>query len=281
MNFPDANSDSRARSDLAEQVGRLHWFHSIDLGGGIVTPGVKSLDVHRAEHAAFFDPVDVRGRTVIDVGAWNGAYSFEAKRRGAARVLATDHYTWTDPAFRGREAFELARSALRLDIESEEIDLPDLSVERVGAFDVVLFLGVFYHLFDPIAGLANVAKLAREVLIVETHADALELDRPAMAFYPGAELAGDATNWWGPNPACMVALLKALGFAKVDAAWSLEIGHRAVFHAWRSDQLRRLQGAVERPIGRDPPHAVYLRRRQKLHQGWRLIREGLGLRGKR
>ena len=182
---------------------------------------------------------------------------------------------------RGREAFELARSALRLDIESEEIDVPDLSVERVGTFDVVLFLGVFYHLFDPIAGLANVAKLAREVLIVETYADALELDRPAMAFYPGAELAGDATNWWGPNPACMVALLKALGFAKVDAAWSLKIGHRAVFHAWRSDRLRRLQDAVERPVGREPPHAVYLRRRQKLHQGWRLIREGLGLRRKR
>jgi tRNA (mo5U34)-methyltransferase len=266
---------------LSKQVRQLPWFHSIDLGNGIVTPGEKTLDVHCAEYAAFFDPVDLRGRSVIDVGAWNGAYSFEARRRGAARVLATDHCVWTSPTLRGRDGFELARSALGIEIEAREIDIQGLSSETVGTFDVVLFLGVFYHLFDPIAALERVAKLAREVLIVETHTDALEFGSPAMVMYPGAELNNDASNWWGPNPACMLALLRQFGFPKVDAAWSLNVGRRAVYHAWRSDALRRFVDSDERIIDPIPPPDVLLDRRHKLQRGWRLIREGLGLRRQR
>ena len=226
-------------TDLSQLVSQHSWFHSLDLGHGIITPGAKSLDIHRAEYLAFFEPVELRGQTVIDIGAWDGAYSFEAKRRGASRVLATDHFIWTQLS---RETFNIARSALNLDVEALDIDVPDLSPDRVGMFDVVLFFGVFYHLFDPIAGLATAAKLAREVLIVETHVDLLDTHRPAMVFFPGSELNNDSTNWWGPNPELMIALLKGLGFAKVDAAWSLKHGRRAVFHAWRSESLRKHLG---------------------------------------
>ena len=200
------------------------------------------------EYAAVFDPVELNGRSIIDIGTWNGAFSFEAKRRGAARVLATDHFAWNDSVLRGREGFELARSVLDLDIEATEIDVSDLSTEAVGTFDIVLFLGVFYHLFDPITALRRVAKLAREVLIVETHTDLLEMERPAMVMYPGAELNNDPTNWWGPNPACMVALLKEIGFAKVDAAWSSRPHFRTICHAWRTDALRRSPDPSERVI---------------------------------
>jgi len=264
------------REALAERVRQLYWHHSIDLGHGIVTPGAKSLTDHEVESAAFFDPVELTGRSVIDIGAWNGAYSFEAKRRGAARVLATDHFVWNHPGFRGRESFELARSVLDIDLEVKEIDISHLSPDSVGTFDVVLFLGVFYHLLDPIVALQRVAKLAREVLIIETHTDALEISRPAMIMYAGSELRNDPTNWWGPNPACMVALLKECGFAKVDAAWSA--CPRSVYHAWRTDTLRRSPNLSERVIVSDPPPNVVLKRRQKLHRGWRLIREGLRLR---
>ena len=195
------------RETLAERVRQFHWFHSIDLGYGVITPGSKSPAIHQAEYAAFFDPGEFRGRSVIDIGAWNGA--------------------------------------------------------------LVLLLGVFYHLLDPIAVLQQIAKLTREVLIVETHTDALGISRPAMIMYPGSELSNDPTNWWGPNPACMVALLKECGFAKVDAAWSME--HRSVYHAWRTDAPRRSRNLDERVIG--PTET----RRRKLRRGWRLIREGLGL----
>jgi tRNA (mo5U34)-methyltransferase len=258
---------------LQEHVRRTPWFHSIDLGYGVVTPGAKHPAVHRKEYAAIFDPVDVRGRSVIDIGAWNGAYSFEAKRRGAARVLATDHFAWRHPVLRGREAFDLARSALDIDLEVGELDIPELTPERVGTFDVVLFLGVFYHLLDPIAALTQIAALAREVLIVETHTDALETRRPAMIMYPGAELDGDDSNWWGPNPACMVALLKQCGFAKVDAAWT-EVGYRSIYHAWRTDELRRSGSRGERRMA--VPHPLWLRTRRLLGKAKRALGRSSG-----
>lgn len=279
MSSGDAgNKGVQEVSGLAQEVSQRKWFHSIDLGGGIVTPGSKSPAIHAVEYAAFFDPVDLNGRSVLDIGAWNGAYSFEAKRRGATRVLATDHYAWNHPDICGRDGFELARSVLGLDVESMDIDVPELTPERVGTFDVVMFLGVFYHLFDPIAGLERAAKLTREVLIVESHTDALDIDRPAMIMYPGRELADDPTNWWGPNPACMTALLKQFGFAKVDSAWVHKGGYRAVYHAWRTEAFRRSSDSNEPASDRTERRIEPASKRQKLRRGWRLIREGLGLR---
>jgi tRNA (mo5U34)-methyltransferase len=256
---------------LAETVSKFEWFHSIDLGGGVVTKGVKSLDVHAKEASAFFDPIAMDGVSVVDIGAWNGVYSFEAKRRGAARVLAADSHAWNDPHFRGREAFDVARAALGMEIEAEVVDVPDLSPDRQGLFDVVLMMGVFYHLEDPLLGLARAAALAKEVMVVETHLDLRDLRRPAMAYYAGDELNGDATNWWGPNPPLMVALLRRLGFARVDVT-SVD-PTRGVFHAWRRDRLRRGDPPAERLI--PPPTTTP---REKVRRGWRLLREGLGLR---
>jgi tRNA (mo5U34)-methyltransferase len=256
INALDVKTDLAA---LEQRVRKIWWFHSIDLGNGIVTPGQKSAEIQRTESAAIFDPVDLRGRSVIDIGASTGAYSFEAKRRGAVAVLATDYFVWRHPQLRAREGFDLARSVLDVDLEVAELDIPSLTAERVGTFDIVLFLGVFYHLQNPIAALQQIASLAREVLIVETHTDALETRRPAMIMYPGAELDGDDTSWWGPNPACMVALLKQCGFAKVDAAWT-NVGYRTVYHAWRTDDLRRAGNTRERKIAVPYPPLLWVRR---------------------
>lgn len=228
--------------DLAAQIGQYFWFHSIDLAEGITTPGIKSRDIHIKEAAAIFDPIRMDDVSVIDIGAWNGFYSFEAKCRGASRVLATDHVCWNHDNFRGRETFELARSALGLDIDALDIEVPDLSVENVGGqFDVVLFLGVFYHLIDPIDGLRRAASLAKEVLVIETHTDGEDIGRPAMIMYPGSELDGDPSNWWGPNNACMKALLGTMGFARIDGPRYTN-GPRAVYHAWRSSRLSTVAG---------------------------------------
>lgn len=224
--------------ELASRVAEYRWTHSIDLGGGVVTPGNKSLALCTAEAAAFFGRLDLNGRSVLDVGAWNGLYSFEAKQRGAARVLATDWQVWKHPVFRGRETFDLARSALGLDIESREIEISELSPETVGEFDVVLYLGVFYHRYDAVEALARVARLARHVLIVESHLDLRDRRGPAMAFYPGAELAADATNWWGPNEQCMKALLLGHGFGEIEMQEHPYGSRRGIFFAWRSTALR-------------------------------------------
>jgi tRNA (mo5U34)-methyltransferase len=91
----------------------------------------------------------------------------------------------------------------------------DLAPEH-GTFDLTLFLGVLYHLRDPVLALERVASITRNMLILETHVDFLGARRPAGAFYPGTELRGDPTNWWGLNPAAVEAMLRVVGFSRVQ-----------------------------------------------------------------
>jgi tRNA (mo5U34)-methyltransferase len=224
--------------NLQSRVAEFPWHHSIDLGNGVVTPGGKSLAICGAEANLIFDRINLNGRTVLDIGAWNGVFSFEAKRRGAARVLATDSYCWSHPHIRGRETFDIARSALGVDVDAREIDVAELSPEAVGEFDIVLYLGVFYHRYDAIEALAKVARLAKHVLILETHLELREIDVPAMVFFPGSELANDSTNWWGPNEHCVKALLLGHGFSDVEITAHPAGHNRAIFHAWRSTEAR-------------------------------------------
>jgi len=221
--------------DLKSRVQAFYWHHSIDLGAGVVTAGGKSLELCEREAALIFDRIDLKGRTVLDIGAWNGFFSFAAKRRGATSVLATDSFCWKDPGFRGRETFEIARDALRLDVSAREIDVAEMSTESVGTFDIVLYLGVFYHRYDAIEALARVAPLAGELLVLETHLELRDVQAPAMRFFPGTELANDPTNWWGPNELCIRDLLLGHGFEVVEMT-AHPVGHnRAIFHAWRKD----------------------------------------------
>jgi tRNA (mo5U34)-methyltransferase len=224
--------------DLQSRVAALPWHHSIDLGGGVVTSGNKSAALCNDEAALIFDRVDLSGRSVLDIGAWNGFFSFEAKRRGASRVLATDSYCWSHPHIHGRETFDIARSALGLEVDAREIDTTDLSAETVGTFDIVLYLGVFYHRYDAIESLAKVARLAKGLLIVETHLELRNVDVPAMVFFPGRELAEDPTNWWGPNEHCMKALLQGHGFDEIEMTAHPAGSNRAIFHAWRDTNMR-------------------------------------------
>lgn len=222
-------------SSLQAKVDQYLWWHSIDLGNGIVTRGGKSADICRAEAEAVFGPLHLENKSVLDVGAWNGYFSFEAKRRGAARVLATDEHCWKDPRFKGKETFDLARTMLGLDVEDLTIDVQETTVSQVGPFDIVLFLGVFYHLIDPIRALQILAPIVRDVLVLETHLDLHALGRPAMVFYPGAELNNDASNWWGPNRELVECLLRYVGFARIDFQAHPTVGEaRGIFHAYRA-----------------------------------------------
>ena len=211
---------------LLDRVNTIGWFHRIDLGHGIITPGAD--DTPR-KIAAIHLPENLRGKTVIDVGAWDGAFSFECERRHASRVLATDHYVWERV---GHIGFDLAHEALRSRVERKTIPVEDLSPETVGVFDLVLFLGVLYHAQDPMRYLRNIVSICRGQLILETHIDALDYPRPAAVFYPLDTLNHDASNYWGPNPACVESMLLEVGFQKVERFESWH-PNRMVFHAWK------------------------------------------------
>jgi tRNA (mo5U34)-methyltransferase len=230
MTSPETPASARPET-LAHAVAQLKWFHSIDFGNGIVSNGAAKRDFIEAKADACFRH-GVAGKSVIDIGCWDGAYAFEAKGRGAARVLATDHFTWNH-GWGDRRAFELGRAHLAPEVEMREIDPTQIDVETVGRFDLVLFLGVFYHLRHPFAVLERVAQLATETIVVETYLDASDIDRPAMIFYPDTELAADPTNWWGPNAACVIAMLRDLGFRSVEHTPTPHFPTRGMFHGQR------------------------------------------------
>ena len=203
--------------ELRKRAEALKWYHTIDLGQGVVTQGVDNSPLRLARAAL---PSDLAGRSVLDIGAWDGFFSFEAERRSAARVVATDHYAWHGTGWGtglGKAGFELARTALNSRVEDVDVDVMDITPERVGGtFDVVLLLGVLYHLPNPLLALERVASVTSGLLVVETVVDMVGVRRPAAAFYPALELNNDPTNWWGPNHAAVVGMLRSVGFARVD-----------------------------------------------------------------
>ena len=204
--------------ELRAQVQALRWYHSIDLGHGVVTPGVDNSPERLARVHL---PADLSGRSVLDIGAWDGFFSFEAERRGAARIVATDHYAWHGVGWgtgQGKAGFALARAALNSRVEDVDIDVMDLSPERVGVFDVVFFLGVLYHLREPLTGMAKVAGVTGEVAIVESEGIHIPgTDHvPLAMFAPHDEMSGDPTNWWAPNYDGLEALCHAAGFPRVE-----------------------------------------------------------------
>jgi tRNA (mo5U34)-methyltransferase len=190
----------------------------MDLGDGSHTISPERTGTERKREEACLGKVDLRGKSVLDVGAWDGYYSFAAKRRGAARVLATDHFCWSGEGWGSKDGFELARERLGMEVEDLDIDVLDLTPDKIGgAFDVALFLGVLYHLKNPLLALEKVASVCRETLVIETIIDARWSLRPTMVFFPGREKNNDPTNWWAPNVRCVVAMLGTLGFGKVTS----------------------------------------------------------------
>jgi len=258
MKSPDEIIDSEVHSvnpeELRRQVSAIRWYHTIDFGNGIVSQGIDDSP-YRLSRIGL--PASLKDRTVLDVGAWDGFFSFEAERRGAARVLATDYYSWFGGGWGTKEGFDLARQALNSRVQDMAVDVMDLSQQEIGTFDVVLFLGVLYHLRHPFLALERIASVTGDVLILETVIDMVGFGRPAMAFYPERELNNDPTNWWGPNVAAVEGMLRAVGFRRVDvvtppasagyraaratAHWVRRKNRlapafrqdRAVFHAWK------------------------------------------------
>ena len=188
------------------QVLEGSWWHSIDLGGGRMTPGVHSNEELRDNFDRFALPASLEGKRVLDIGCWDGFYAFEAERRGA-EVVALD--SWR-PA-----NFFTAREALDSRIPFHELSVYEATRERLGSFDIVLFLGVLYHLRHPLLALERVCELTRGVAVIESHVvdNLFDTSRPIMEFYEEDELGGQYDNWWGPSVDCLRRMLRAAGFA--------------------------------------------------------------------
>ena len=208
-----------------EELARLGWYHSMELPDGRVIPGFQSLDVLRHRLAQFPLPADLRGKRALDIGAWDGWFTFELERRGA-RVLAVDSTAI--------ERFRIARDLLGSQAEYRIDDVCRLSPAQIGHFDIVMFLGVLYHLKHPMLALEKVCELSTDMVCVEsfvTDEGADPAARPLMEFYETTELCGQFDNWVGPNTACLLALCRTAGFARVQLESVLD--HRAHVTCYR------------------------------------------------
>jgi tRNA (mo5U34)-methyltransferase len=226
---------SMTTAELRAAVDEVTWFHTMNLGDGVRTPGI--YDPARTL-ARLGLPERLDGRRVLDVGAWDGFYSFEMERRGA-EVLATDHFSWSGDGWGTQAGFLLARAALGSQVRDLDIDPTDLTPEAVGGpHDVVLFLGVLYHLRDPLLVLDRLRGVTAPggLLVLETEMGMLTTRRPAAAFYPGTELNDDPTNWWAPNVPALAGMLRASGFRDVTVAWRRSLPLR--FAKWGAHLVR-------------------------------------------
>ncbi|HLH39805.1 MAG TPA: DUF1698 domain-containing protein [Bryobacteraceae bacterium] len=214
-------------SRLIGQLGELGWYHSIDLPGGGVIPGIQSIEHLRARIAQYPIPQDLRGKRVLDIGAWDGWFSFEMERRGA-EVVAVD-------SARQQTFFE-AKKLLNSKVEYIVEDVCHLSPRDIGYFDIVLFFGVLYHLKHPLLALEKVCALATDMACIETlvtddppQPDAI----PLLEFYETTELAGQFDNWCGPNTSCLMAFMRTAGFVNARLLGAADCRAQAVgYRQW-------------------------------------------------
>jgi len=216
-------------SDLIPQrIAELgEWFHNIDLRGHPTAPHHFLGDYPAIKWRRFADalPADLRGRTVLDIGCNGGFYSIAMKRRGADRVVGID---WDERY--------LAQARFAAEMSEVEVEFKRLSVYDVATlreqFDVVLFMGVLYHLRHPLLALDLLHEhVTRDLLVFQSMLRGADTVEPVGDDYPFTETrifdrpgfprlhfverkySGDQTNWWIPNRAAAEAMLRSAGFA--------------------------------------------------------------------
>lgn len=228
--------------ELQAHADSFPWFHSIDLGHGVRTKGLSELAFRTDQFP------DFRGKTVLDIGVWDGYYSFLAEQHGASRVVALDHYAWGidfaargeywaecaakgvlpdhgrdmadfwRPELPGRRGFDFAREALGSKVEPVVADFTTVDLSTLGAFDIVLYLGVLYHMKEPLTCLERLQTVTAEVAVIET--EAVHLHRfdevSLLEFHPGHDVQADFGNWYVPTISAIESLCLAAGFRRVQ-----------------------------------------------------------------
>lgn len=189
------------------KLGDRGFWHSFELPDGSRIQGVNELEALKRRLAQFPIPQDLRGKRVLDVGAWDGWFSFEMERRGA-EVVAIDRVE--------SPKFHEIRRLLGSKVDYREMDVYELRPDRIGRFDIVVFLGVLYHVRDPLLALERVCSVSTDMAIVESLTLKDETDRNLLEFFEHDELGGQFDNWFVPTPKCLASMCRAAGFARVE-----------------------------------------------------------------
>jgi tRNA (mo5U34)-methyltransferase len=226
---------------LREYIGRQReWFHQFVFSNGLTTPG-RDPSHKKLHHLCL--PASLKGKSVIDIGAYEGFFSFHCEARGADRVVAADRFVWDWPGSSALPNFRAVHRALASRVEVLSANVEDLPATANETFDISLFLGVLYHAPNMMQYLDAVSSLTKGVLVLETFADALDESGARAVLYAERELNNDSSNWFGPNLPAIEVMLSRVGFKHIELVnlWSFntrdQLEGRSAFGPIRSGRV--------------------------------------------
>jgi tRNA (mo5U34)-methyltransferase len=195
---------------------RTGMYHSFRLPDGRLIEGAMSLDWQLERLASFGLPDDLSGKRVLDIGPWDGFYTFELERRGA-HVTAVDYVDL--------DTFRHLHRVFQSKADYRRMDVYELDPNRIGTFDIVLCFGVLYHFKHPLLALEKICAVTRGSCLIDSFVvdgaswlQGVQPPPPFLEFYEGSELAGQLDNWCGPSVSAVGALARAAGFAHTTVA---------------------------------------------------------------
>ena len=221
---------------LEERVAAFeYWYHKIELPGGVITPGISPLDIN-----AYNIPLDLTGKRVLDVGAWDGFWSFEALKRGAREVVAIDDFSdfmgfLPQESRHQWDTFDLCCEALGYSddvCKRFEMSVYDVSEDWLGRFDVVFCFGTLYHLRHPLLALDCLSSVCDDEIYIECaiaddfspyqggFGHGYNGNHMVMEFFPNSEYGGNPTNYWAPTLLCLAHMVGSTGFTNINY-WKL------------------------------------------------------------
>jgi tRNA (mo5U34)-methyltransferase len=237
-------------TDWQAKIDNLRWYHEFDFGNGLRARNLhpSALRCRRIWKfiAKHLDQIDFREKSVLDIGCWDGYWSFDAERRGAKNVLATDDVTqnWS-----GGEGLQIAKQLLQSSIEvNQHLSVYNLSsLDR--KFDIVLCLGVFYHLIDPFRALAEIRHCCHDKTLVLFEGDMAVFGWGRGAAQFRSAKVSDKWPWtFLPSPSAFDGLVRAAYFRTQSRHYLSSPGRNVLKWIKRVILTRRLSPIIDRTL---------------------------------
>jgi tRNA (mo5U34)-methyltransferase len=206
--------EQRRFNPVKEGLSQTGLYHSFQLPNGTYLEGAMPLEYQLQRLASFGLPLNLNGKRALDIGPWDGFFTFELEKRGAD-LTAIDYVDL--------DTFRALHRAFRSTARYFQMDVYELDRRAIGVFDIVLCLGVMYHLKYPLLALEKICAVTTDVCIIETFVtDGDEWSQgtakpiPSIEFYERDELGGQMDNWCGPTVSAVEALARSAGFARTE-----------------------------------------------------------------
>ena len=220
---------------IINEIESIRWWHQIELpmpsGKTIVTPGEVDHCNEQLATYRFGIPKDLKGKTILDIGCWDGYFSFLAEKRGADLVYSIDPYQVFENPEEGQRGYKLAHKLLNSKCIQMVSSLESYAQDSTNSsMDIVLYLGILYHVDHPLKELEYLYKVTNEFALIET---AISYEVPNVPsvwqFLPGKE--NDINNKWYPTLSGLKSALLYVGFKKVEVIFFEEGNPRATVKA--------------------------------------------------